>query len=264
MEKMLVVVFDNELKAYDGFRALTELDNVGNISIYAQAVIQKNTDGTIVVKKESADFPVRTVGGAAIGALIGLLGGPIGVGIGAVTGTFAGSILDINRAGVDADFLDEVSAKLTPGKWAIVSDISEDWVTPIDSRMASVGGTVFRTTRKDVVHEQDVRDAARIKEDIAKLKAEKAKAKTEQKAHIQKKIDDLNKKLNSKLEQAKQRSERRKQEAKAKIEALEKKAAKAKNEEKAKIQERIAEIQEDQKIVEEAFDEFDRLLEENL
>ena len=242
MERMLVVVFDDELKAYDGSRALTELDAEGSISIHSQAVVQKNADGKIIVKKTSDDLPIRTISGTAIGALIGLLGGPIGLGIGAVAGTFAGSIADINRAGVDADFLDEASAKLTPGKWAIVADVSEDWVTPVDTRMAAVGGTVFRSTRHDVEQEQQAKETAAMKDDIAKLKDEQAKAKAEQKAKIQKKIDDLNKKLHAKMEQAKKMSEQRQAEAKAKIEALTKKAAKAKGEVKAKIEARIAEI----------------------
>ena len=63
MERMLVVVFENELKAYDGSKALKTLDSEGSISVHAEAVIKKNDDGTITVKQESDDFPLRTVGG---------------------------------------------------------------------------------------------------------------------------------------------------------------------------------------------------------
>jgi uncharacterized membrane protein len=130
MDRMLVVVFENELKAYDGSRALKALDSEGSISVYAEAVIKKNDEGTVTVKQAGDEFPIRTLGGTTIGVLVGLLGGPIGLAVGAVAGTFAGGAWDINRAGVNADFLNDVSAKLTPGKWAIVSEISEDWVTP--------------------------------------------------------------------------------------------------------------------------------------
>ena len=207
MERMLVVVFENELKAYDGFKALKELDSEGSISVHSEAVIKKNDDGTVTLKQEDNDFPIRTVGGTAVGALIGLLGGPIGLAAGAVIGTFAGSIWDMERAGVNADFLDEVSAKLTSGKWAVVSDVSEEWVTPVDSRMATLGGTVFRNTRKNIEHDQNTRDVAAIKADIAQLKTEQAKARADQKARFQTKIDNLNKKMKAKIEQAKERSE---------------------------------------------------------
>jgi len=200
MERMLVVVFENELKAYDGSKALNELDAEGSISVHAEAVIKKNDDGTATIKQKGEEFPIKTVGGTAIGALIGLLGGPIGVAVGAVAGTFAGAAWDTNRAGVNAEFLDDVSAKLTPGKWAVVSQVSEEWVTPVDTRMAGLGGTVFRSALKNVEHEQYVRDVAAIKADIAQLTAEQAKSRADQKAKLQLEIDNLNKKLNAKLE----------------------------------------------------------------
>ena len=85
--------------------------------------------------------------GTAIGSLIGLLGGPIGLGIGATAGVLAGGVADLHAAGVRADFIDEVSAALTPGKYALAAEISEEWVTPVDTRMEALGGVVFRTPR---------------------------------------------------------------------------------------------------------------------
>ena len=46
MDRMLVVVFDNEAKAYQGKQALLQLDNEGNISVYAYAVLAKGADGS--------------------------------------------------------------------------------------------------------------------------------------------------------------------------------------------------------------------------
>lgn len=242
MERMLVIVFDDESKAYKGSSALAQLDSEGSISIHAEAVIRKNADGTITVKQSGDEFPIRAVGGTAIGALIGVLGGPIGLGIGVAAGAVAGTVLEVDRSGVNAEFLDDVSAKLAPGKWAVVSDISEEWVTPVDTRMEALGGTVFRTARHDVRQEKDDRDVAAIKADIAQLKAEQAQSRTEHKAKLQAKIDKLQEKLHAKTGQAKQRSEQQEKEAKAKVEALEKKAAKAKGETKATIKARIADI----------------------
>ena len=219
---MLVIVFENELKAYEGSSALNELDSEGSISVHAEAVIKKNDDGTVTIKQKGEEFPIKTVGGTAIGALIGLLGGPIGLAVGAVAGTFAGGVWNMNRAGVNAEFLDDISAKLTPGKWAVVSQVSEEWITPVDIRMAALGSTVFRTTLKNVENEQHAKDVAGIKADIAQLKAEQAKSMADQKAKLQTKIDNLNKKLNAKMEQAKQSREQQEKEVKAKVEALEK------------------------------------------
>ncbi len=244
MERMLVVVFNDESTTYEGSRALNQLDEEGSIAIHAESVIRKNADGTATVQQAEGDFPIRTIGGTALGSLVGLLGGPVGFGIGAAAGAMAGSIGDAYAAGVDADFLDDVSAALVPGKCAVVADVSEEWVTPVDTRMEAFGGVVIRAARKDVQDDQRARDVAALSEEIEELKAEQARARADDKARLQAKIDNLNAKLQHKLEQAKQRLEQIKSEAEAKVQALQKKAAKAQGDAKATIDARVARIRE--------------------
>jgi uncharacterized membrane protein len=242
MEKMLVIVFDTEKKAYEGLRALNQLDSEGSITIHAEAVIGKNNDGAVTLKQGDGDFPVRTVSGTAIGSLIGLLGGPAGVAVGALAGTMAGSFADLFVAGVNSDFLAEVSNRLTPGKFAIVADVSEEWVTPVDTRMEALNGFVVRTARKSFEEAQRAREVAELRAEIDQLKAEHARVKAEQKAKLQAKIDELNTRLQAKLQQARQRSEQIKSETEAKVKALQKKAVKAQGDAKAVIDARVTEI----------------------
>ena len=242
MEKMLVVVFESENKAFQGTRALADLDLEGNIAVHAEAVIQKNQDGTVSMKQAEDDFPVRTLGGTAIGSLIGLLGGPIGFGIGAAVGATTGMVADVYVAGVDEDFLADVAATLTSGKVAVVADISEEWVTPVDARMEAIGGIVFRKVKQDYEAEQRAKEIATLNAEIAELQAEAAQAKAERKAKIQAKIDNLNGKLQQKVDQAKQRSQQLENESNAKVKALEKKLANAQLNTKTAINNRIAEI----------------------
>ena len=42
MDRMLVVVFDNESKAYEGKKALLQLDGEGSMGVYGYAVLAKN------------------------------------------------------------------------------------------------------------------------------------------------------------------------------------------------------------------------------
>ena len=79
MDRMLVVVFDNESKAYQGKNALLQLDGEGSISIYAYAVLAKHADGTATVKQGDGEGPIGTLIGTSLGSLIGLLGGPAGL-----------------------------------------------------------------------------------------------------------------------------------------------------------------------------------------
>jgi len=245
LEKMLILIVDNETKAYDVEKALGKLDADGEITVYGDAVIEKTTDGKVEVKQTGAGYPIKTLSGTAIGSLIGLLGGPIGVLIGAAAGTAVGGFSDLYSAGVGADFVDDASAKLTPGKFAVVADISEEWVTPLDTEMEKLGGTtVLRTNKRDVEAEQRKQDQEEVKADINKLGTEASKSRAEHKAKLQKKIDGLEKKLQKQQAQAKQRQDELKKEQDAKVQALEKKAATSSGEAKKTMNSRVLELRE--------------------
>lgn len=242
MERILAVVFDNEAKAYEGSRALAQLDREGSVSIHAESVIKKNADGTVTVKQVDGDFPIRAAAGTAIGGLIGILGGPLGFAVGAAIGGTAGMLRDAYVADVNVDFLEDVSSMLKPGKFAVLADVSEEWITPVDTRMEALGGFVLRTEREHFEEERRIKELTALKAEIAQLKAEQAQARAEHKAKFQAKVDALNRKLQDKLDEAKLRSEAIKGETDAKVNALQQKAANAQREAKATINARIAEI----------------------
>jgi len=239
---MLVVVFDSKLKTYEGTQALSQLDKEGNIAIHAESVIKKNANGEVELMKTESNFPIRTIRGTAIGSLIGLLGGPVGLFVGAATGTIVGYSRDLYMSGVNADFINEVSAKLTSDKFAVVADISEESVTPLDIRMETLGGSVFRTAKSDFEIEQRTRDVQTLEEDIEQLETEMAETQGEPKAKLQAKIDILGKKLQKKREQAEQRLEQIKIEHEAKVRDLKKKAAKTRGDKKSAMVTRMTQI----------------------
>ena len=245
MEKMLAVVFGSESKAYRASRALAQLDSEGTIAVHAESVIKKDNNGMVEVEQVDGDFPVRTVGGTALGSLVGLLGGPIGMGVGAAAGALAGSIGDLYVAGVNADFLDQVASALTPGKCAVLADISEEWVTPVDATMEVLGGVVFRTPRTSFEDEQRAADVAALRAEIAELKTEYTMASQQRKAKIKARIDKLSAALQGKFDEAKLRSGQIKSEADAKIEALQKKAEQSQAELKTTVNARVTQIRKD-------------------
>ena len=140
MDRMLVVVFDNENKAYEGKKALLQLDGEGSISVYAYAVLAKHADGTATVKQGDDSGPIGTLLGTSFGSLIGLLGGPVGLAIGASAGLALGGAADLNNARIGEDFIDDVTKTLLPNRVAVVAEIEEDWTTPVDTRMEAIGG----------------------------------------------------------------------------------------------------------------------------
>ncbi len=228
MDRMLVVVFDNEAKAYQGREALLQLDGEGSISVYAYAVLAKRADGTATVKQGDDWGPIGTLLGTSFGSLIGLLGGPVGLAVGASAGVLAGGVADMHNARIGDDFIDDVSKVLTPNKVALVAEIEEEWTTPVDSRMEAIGGTVFRRALSDVedtIHDENI---AAMKADLAQFKAEHAKAHADRKAKLQEKINQLDSKIQAQLQKARERREAAERQAQAKVQVLKTKAAAAK------------------------------------
>ena len=147
MEKMLVVVFDSESKAYEGTNALSKLDREGSITVHAELLIKKNAEGKTVVLKIVDELPISTVGGTAIGSLVGLLGGPYGVIIGAASGTLVGLTGDLYRSGVSAEFVDEVSAILTPANMPLLLISARSGLLPWTSKWKR--STVWCSAQRD-------------------------------------------------------------------------------------------------------------------
>ena len=220
MDRMLVVVFDNESKAYEGQQELHQLDGEGSISVYADTVLAKNADGTTTIKEEGGAGPLATLVGTSLGSLIGLLGGPAGLAIGAAAGAMSGSLADLDNARIGYDFIDDVSKQLTPGRVAVIAEVEEDWTTPVDTRMEAMGGRVFRRALSDVRDTSNSEEVAAMKADFAQMKAEHAKAQADRKAKLAEKMNQLDSKIQAHLQKNKDRREAFKREVQAKAEKL--------------------------------------------
>jgi len=247
MDKMIVVVFDSESKAYEGSKALKELDVQGSITLYAMGVIAKDASGKVTVKEAADEGPLGTAVGLMTGSLIGLLGGPVGVAIGAGAGMFGGILYDLATVGVGEDFLAEVGRRLQPGKTAVIAEVGEDWSMPVDTRMEAAGGVVIRRGLGEVQDALIERDTDALKTEIAQLKAEYAQATGNAKAKLQAKIDAAKAKLQATHDRAKTALDAAKQKMDAKIKSLQEQSAKAKGDAKAKIEARIAEVRSEYK-----------------
>ena len=127
MDRMLVVVFDNEVKAYEGKKALEQLDNEGSISVYAYAVLAKHADGTATIKQGDDYGPIGALGGTALGGLIGLLGGPVGMAIGASAGLVGGSAADLDNA------RKRCASEIARAQEATRASVAREWLPVVDN-----------------------------------------------------------------------------------------------------------------------------------
>jgi len=155
MNRMLVVVFDDDGKAHEGKEALLQLDRDGRISVHRYAVLSKHADGSATVKQGSDAGLLGTLVGSELGSLIGLLGGPAGVAIGAAAGLAAGRVADHKNARIGQDFIDDVTRVLVPNRVAVIAEIEEDWTAPVDNSMTALGGSMFRRDLSGVRHTVD-------------------------------------------------------------------------------------------------------------
>lgn len=264
MDKMLVVGFDSEVKAYEGSKALHELERDGNINLYAKAVIVRDASGQVAVKQAGDMGPIGTAVGLFTGSLMGMIAGPVGLAVGATAGMFGGLLYDAAHLGIDQDFLAEVADYLQPGKAAVVAEVWEGWTVPVDTRMESLGGVVFRRTRNEVLDIVIERDAEILAADLDALEAEFKQATGEAKAKLQMRVEATKAKMQATQSAIQARIEATQKETDAKIKSLQEKAAKESGEQKAKREARIAELKAEQKRRSDLLNQAGQLIKEAL
>ena len=242
MNKLLVTIFDTEAAANSGLNALRNLHAMGDITLFSTAVLARDAEGSVSVKQSMDAGPIGTATGLAVGSLVGLLGGPAGVAVGALTGTVAGAVRDFWAAGVGLDFIEEAVHHLRPGKVALVAEIEEEWVIPVDSALEATGGRVLRRTRTEVAEAQWDHDIAAFKSEIKELESEASQAGGAAQAKLQAKLAVAKASLDGAVLRAEQRVDTLKQEADAKAETFKLQLSLAKGDFKARIEDRMKRV----------------------
>jgi uncharacterized membrane protein len=244
MEKIVVITFDSEPKAYEGIKKLKRLDADGSITIHQGVLLRRNKDGSIATDDGAlADVPVRTLAGTALGALIGLLGGPAGAAAGATLGASAGLVGDIVVATLDEDFLMEVSSRLRPGAAAVVLDVSEEWVTPVDTELEPDARSIVRRPKVDVEDDLLAKRAEANDKELSALERELETAATERKAKLQARIDELKARMRAQVARFEEKKEQVQDESQRKREALKQKVSTATSNARHSIQARLDELE---------------------
>jgi uncharacterized membrane protein len=251
MSKFALMVFTDEKKAYEALRALQELHAEGSLTVWGMDVLQREAGGKIAIVKRDADGPIGTGLGALVGGLVGLFGGPVGAAVGVAVGATAGGVRDLLHLGVSADFLAAVERDLAPGKFAVVAEISEEWIVPLDARMDELGAKVVREDRlefaEDILEKRvNTRNArlAQLKSERDQRKQERAGVKAEAMMQqlLTKEIEDERRKLVRMAERSDEQLDSSSQELNAKIEALLAQASGASSEARIRIGRRMGEV----------------------
>ena len=166
MRNYIAVVFNDSPKAYEGLHALWDLDHSEEITVHGAAVIHRDDLGEIHVDTKETHPVLGTAVGVGIGALLGALAGPagaaagaaggaaataaVGAAIGASAGGLVGGAVDMERADTRDQAGRETRFVLADGQSAVIAEVSEDWTSPIDTRMSNLGGVVYRRAKSEV------------------------------------------------------------------------------------------------------------------
>ncbi len=245
MNKFVIVIFADDAKADEGVRAFRALHDEGEITLYGLRVARKSEGGEVaLVEKVGKGMPGAAVGALA-GALVGLLGGPLTAAAGFAGGAWIGTWRDITHLGVGSDFLEEVSRELAPGTTAVIADITEDRVAPLDERMAALDGIVLREWQTEHGEMRLVAEAAARRTEIEHLETERHGASDARKNLLDlrrekavRRLDGVAARARSELEALARRSD-------SKLQTLERQAGAASAEARRSIERRIAATAED-------------------
>ena len=145
MSNFIVVFFSDEAKARQGVLVLEKLRTTeGRIWGYGSALVSRDWRvdcrcGRSPMRDTAGPGPV----GALIGGLAGLTAGPVAATMGPAGGATIGIAADrVENENAFAAFIHEISRELAPGKTAIVADVAEDGVIPLEALMTEIGGVV--------------------------------------------------------------------------------------------------------------------------
>jgi len=191
MERMLVTVFANEMKANDGFQALQALEKDGAVNVYASRVVIKDANGSIVVRSTEGLLPEVTLVGMVVGSLIGLLGGPVWFAVGSTTGLALGAATDFTRARAGRDVVASVSKTLPPGQAALIAEIDEEFVGAADARLEAAGGSVSNRDLLAVENSEYDRDMHAISDAVSRVDARRAARRVDQKVRFRSLLDAI-------------------------------------------------------------------------
>jgi len=242
MDKILVAVFPSDARACEGLRALQDLDGQGAITMYATASIAVDEDSGVVVKEGADEGPLGTPVALLAGSLLGPLAGRVAMAVAAGAGTLGRVLHDLARIGVDEDFLTDVGEALLPGTAAVVAEIWEERISPVDARVEALGGCAFRRVRNETVDVDIERGVAALRVELASLEAELASSPGKYRAHVRERIDSTRTKLRGTQQRARALLEALTLESEAKMAYLEIRAARAGGEPRERLEARIAEL----------------------
>lgn len=245
MNRILVAIFSAQQAASEGQRALEDLHASGELTVYATAIVAHDAGGTARMQQVPDAGPAGRAISVLARSLTGLAAAPVPATPGLRARRLAGLVSALAGVGIDADFVEEVADALTPGKAAVLAEVQETRVTPVNLRLGNLGALVYRRPRAEVAEDQLARESATLGTELKSLEEELRHTGAENRAALQNEIEDLRQRLEWLQEQTEARQLQAGSELAGKIAALHDQMRQAANRQAARTELHIAEVEAD-------------------
>jgi uncharacterized membrane protein len=170
---LAVVVFDEEARTSGFLQSLRALHDQGRITVYAAATLARGAGGDAPVPRISLGRAEAATGpsvGAAVGALVSLLDGPLAAAMKAAPLALVGAIRDLDEAGLNAAFLEQVSDDLPPGGGVALAEVEEIQSLLLDGLCLEYGGRLLRQRLAGTLAEQRlIAEIQALRHELARL-----------------------------------------------------------------------------------------------
>ncbi|MEM8673205.1 MAG: DUF1269 domain-containing protein [Cyanobacteria bacterium P01_G01_bin.67] len=145
MSDLIVVGFDNELKADEVLHQLGEMQKEHLVDLEDAVVVIKNQKGKVKVKQTYDLVSAGVLSGGVWGSLIGLLflHPLLGVVAGVATGALGGVLTDI---GIDDEFIKDLAQTLEPGTSALFLLVQKVTPDKVLDELRPLEGKLLRTS----------------------------------------------------------------------------------------------------------------------
>lgn len=194
MKNVLLIDFNNEAKAYEGFSKIKDV-NVDGAEVL-QAALVREDEGSLEIKESvgvDEDSASGTLAGGAIGALLGLFTGGFGWALWGAVGLIVGAIFDDHEDNEEDSLLTDMSKKIHNNHLSIIAVADEGNYDIINHQMDGLDATITRYSMADIENEID--EAKALNKEVAKearkkLREKKAEARHERWEERREKIKD--------------------------------------------------------------------------
>ncbi len=153
MATLVVIGYDNELKAEEVRLALLKMQKEYLIDLRDAVVVVRDAQGKVKLRQMYNLTAAGAISGGFWGGLMGLLFlNPLfGMAIGAAAGAVSGTLRDV---GIDDNFMKELAQALKPGTAALCVLVHQMTPDKVIEEIKKFGGTVIKT---NLCHENETK-----------------------------------------------------------------------------------------------------------